>query len=38
MTQKQFEEAVKANERIEQLNRVLKEFKRNKSCRLSLVY
>lgn len=38
MTQKQFEEAVKASERIEQLNRVLQEFKMNKSCRLSLVY
>lgn len=38
MTQKQFEEAVKANKRIEQLNKVLKEFEMNKSCRLSLVY
>lgn len=38
MTQKQFEEVVKVNERIEQLNRVLQEFKMNKSCRLSLVY
>lgn len=38
MTQKQFEEAVKANKRIEQLNKVLSEFEMNKSCRLSLVY
>lgn len=38
MTQKQFEEAVKANKRIEQLNKVLGEFEMNKNCRLSLVY
>ena len=38
MTQKQFEEAVKVNKRIEQLNIVLGEFEMNKSCRLSLVY
>ena len=38
MTQKQFEEVVKANKRIEQLNKVLGEFEMNKSCRLSLVY
>ena len=38
MTQKQFEEAVKANKRIEQLNKVLEEFEMNKSCRLSLIY
>lgn len=38
MTQKQFEEAVKANKRMEQLNKVLSEFEMNKSCRLSLVY
>lgn len=38
MTQKQFEEVVKVNKRIEQLNRVLEEFKMHNSCRLSLVY
>ena len=38
MTQKQFEEVVKVNKRIEQLNRVLEEFKVHNSCRLSLVF
>lgn len=38
MTHEQFEEAVKANERIKQLKRVLKQFEMYDSCRLSLVY
>lgn len=37
MTHEQFEEAIKINKRIEQLEKVLKEFERNRSCRLSLI-
>lgn len=38
MTKEQFEEAIKVNDRIKQLKRVLKEFEEDNSCRLSLIY
>lgn len=38
MTQEQFEEVIKINDRIKQLKRVLKEFEDDNSCRLSLIY
>lgn len=37
MTRKEFEEAIKFNERIEQLKKVLKEFEEDDSCRLSII-
>lgn len=37
MTRKEFEEAIKFNERIEQLRKVLKEFEEDDSCRLSII-
>lgn len=38
MTHEQFEKAIEINKRIEQLKRVLKEFEKDDSCRLSLIY
>lgn len=38
MTQAQFEETIAINERIKELKRVLKEFEKDASCRLSLIY
>ena len=38
MTKEQFEEAIKVNDRIKLLKRVLNEFKKDNSCRLSLIY
>lgn len=38
MTQEQFEKAIKANEKLKQLKRVLDQFQIHKDCRLSLIY
>ena len=38
MNQEQFKEAIKINDRIKQLKRVLKKFEDDNSCRLSLIY